>query len=474
MIYFISFLLMNNHSPNNPAEQNDGFRSHSDRTSIGLFKLTWPIFVENLLRVSLSSVDVFMLSFYSEKAVAAVGLVGQLVFFIQLLYLMVAVGSSILIAQHLGARQPRKAGQIALGSFTLASILSLILSVAMCLNADMVLRFYKLDPQVHCFAWQFLFIYSIGSIFTAFGMVQGAILRTHGHTREPMVCNVIANVINVAGNYLFIFGPFGIPVLGVVGVALSTVFSQAFVCVALMFRLRSHHDIELPFREIRHVPRAVYRKILAVGIPTAGENLSYTIGQIIILRMVSSMGTDALAAFVYSLTILRFVHTTSISIGNGTQIKVGYYVGAGSPEEAYHRVYRYFLTGFFLSLLLVIAVNLFQSPLLAMLTKNPAVLHLAAGVFLVSLVLEPGRNFNIIIIPALKGAGDVRFPVYMGMIFMWGVGVLFAYVFGIAFGWGLIGVWIALACDEWVRGLIMLFRWKNGRWRNKALVQPAV
>jgi putative MATE family efflux protein len=448
-------------------------QSTLDRTSIGLLKLTWPIFVENLLRISLSSVDVFMLSFYNEKAVAAVGLTGQLVFFMQLLYMMVAVGSSILISQYLGARQSRQAGQVALGSFTMASLFAVVLSLLMCTNAHLVLGFYKLDPQVHTYAWQFLFIYSVGSIFTALGMVQGAILRTHGHTREPMVFNVIANIINVVGNYAFIFGPFGIPVLGVVGVALSTVFSQAFVCVALMLRLRNHHDIELPLREILRVPIAAYQKILAIGVPTAGENISYSIGQILILRMVSAMGTDALAAYVYSLTILRFVHTTSLSIGNGTQIKVGYYVGAGRPSEAYHRVYRYFLTGFCLSLLLVVMVNIFQGPLLAIFTKNPAILRLAAGVFLVSLILEPGRNFNIIIIPALKGAGDVRFPVYMGMIFMWGIGVGFAYVFGITLGWGLIGVWIALASDEWVRGLIMLFRWKNGRWRTKALVSAA-
>jgi putative MATE family efflux protein len=447
---------------------------NSDRTSLGLFKLTWPILIENMLRVSLSSVDIFMLSFYNEKAVAAVGLVWQLAFFIHILYMMVAVGSSILIAQHLGARQVRQAGQIALGSLALGAAFAGVLSVVMCLGADPVLRCYRLDPQVHKFAWQFLFIFGCGSVFVALNMVQGAILRSHGHTREPMIVNVIANIINIAGNYLFIFGPFGIPVLGVVGVAIATVFSQIFACVALMALLRRHHDVELPLREIVHVPLSIYRRILAVGIPTAGENLSYTIGQVIIMRMISAMGTEALAAYVYSITVLRYVYTASLSIGNGTQIKVGYYVGAGRPDDAYHRVYRYFLTGFCLSLILVAIVNLLQSPILALFTKNAAVLKITAGVLLVSLVLEPGRNFNIIIIPALKGAGDVRFPVYMGMIFMWGVGVLFAYIFGIALGWGLIGVWIALASDEWVRGLIMLFRWKNGRWRTKALVRPAV
>jgi putative MATE family efflux protein len=437
---------------------------------MGLMKLTWPIFVENLLRVSLSSVDVFMLGFYNEKAVAAVGVVNQLVFFIQLLYAMVAVGSSILIAQNLGARKTRQANQIALGSIVMAVCFALVLSVAMCMCADPILRLYRLEPQVHRYAWQFLFIYGASSLFTALGMVQGAILRTHGHSRDPMVVNMAANVINVIGNALFIFGPFGIPVLGVVGVALSTAASQLFACIALGFRLRRRPEINLPLREISRLPSSVFRKILSVGVPTAGENLSYTIGQIIIMRMVAGMGTDALAAFVYAVTILRFVFTTSISIGNGTQIKVGYYVGAGRPAEAYRRVYRYFLTGFILSLLLAIVVNILQGPLLAMLTKNPEVTRLAAGIFLVSLILEPGRNFNVIIIPALKGAGDVRFPVYMGMLFMWGVGVLLAYVFGVALGWGLMGVWIALACDEWVRGTIMLFRWKSGKWRSKALV----
>ncbi len=77
----------------------------------------------------------------------------------------------------------------------------------------------------------------------------------------------------------------------------------------------------------------------------------------------------------------------------------------------------------------------------------------------------------MVIIPALKGAGDIRFPVYVGMVFMWGIGVFFAYLFGIAFHWGLLGIWIALAMDEWIRGLVIFFRWHRGGWRNKCLVQ---
>jgi putative MATE family efflux protein len=414
-----------------------------------------------------------MLSFYSEKAVAAVGLVNQFVFFMQLLYLMVAVGASILISQNLGARQQKEAGRVALGSIALGCAFAVVLSIGMSLSVNRIIGFYHLDPMVHRFAWQFLFIYSAGSTFTSLGMVQSAILRAHGHSRDPMIVNIATNIFNIIGNYCFIFGPFGIPVLGVVGVALSTVVSQAIGCVILAFRIRSRRDIELPMREILHVPWTVLKKILSIGVPSAGENVSYAIGQILIMRIIASMGTDALAASVYAMTILRFVFMTSVSIGNGTQIKTGYWIGAKMYDEAYRKVLRYFGVGFCTSIFLVAIVFMFRAPIVHIFTKNSSILSLMTGIWIVSLFLEPARNFNVIIIPALKGAGDVRYPVLMGMLLMWGIGVVFAYVFGISLHWGLMGVWIALAADEWIRGIVMLFRWKSGRWRTKAFTCAA-
>jgi Na+-driven multidrug efflux pump len=93
-------------------------------------------------------------------------------------------------------------------------------------------------------------------------------------------------------------------------------------------------------------------------------------------------------------------------------------------------------------------------------------------VLLVALVHEPGRNFNTVIIPALKGAGDVRFPVYVGIASMWGIGVGGAWFLGLHLGYGLPGVWCAMAADEWVRGLIMWWRWRSGAWKSLALVRP--
>jgi Na+-driven multidrug efflux pump len=170
------------------------------------------------------------------------------------------------------------------------------------------------------------------------------------------------------------------------------------------------------------------------------------------------------------MAVLRYVFMPGVSIGTAAQLKVGYLVGAGRAAEAQQKVYRYFATGFGLSVVLVIVVERLHRQLLALFSADPEVVALASAVLLVALVHEPGRNFNTIIIPALKGAGDVRFPVYVGIASMWGIGVVGAWFLGVRLGYGLPGIWAAMAADEWLRGLIMLARWRSGAWQGKALV----
>lgn len=448
-------------------------RSSADHTRIPIVELVWPLLVENVLRTSLMSVDTLMLSRYSEQAVAAMSLVQQFSFFILLVYMMVSVGSSILIAQNLGAGKRREAGLVGVGSLVLMLGLSVALSVTVYLLAEPVLALYDVEPQVALYARQFLEIYGGLSVFMALNIAQASIIRVWGHPRDPMWVNTACLLLTVAGNALSLFGWFGFPVLGIVGVAGSTVLSQVVACFIFQWLIQRRKGIELPLRELRRIPGSVYRSVLSVGVPTVGENLSYNVSQIVILSMVAHMGTNSLAAYGILIAVLRYVFIPGISIGNGTQLKVGYLVGAGRHDEATARVYRYFATGFGISLVMVASIVLGRGPILALFTDDRNLLALAGTVLLVSLVHEPGRNFNTIIIPALKGAGDIKFPVYVGILSMWGISVVGSWVLGIKLGLGLVGVWIAMACDEWVRGIFMLLRWRSGAWKSRSLVRAA-
>jgi Na+-driven multidrug efflux pump len=173
------------------------------------------------------------------------------------------------------------------------------------------------------------------------------------------------------------------------------------------------------------------------------------------------------------MAVLRYVFMGGVSIGSAAQLKVGYLVGSGRHAEAKQRVYRYFALASACTVFSMLLLELFHRSILGMFSVDPGILALASTVLLIALVHEPGRNFNTVFIPALKGAGDVRFPVTMGILSMWGIGVTGAWLLGIRLHWGLIGVWIAMATDEWLRGLVMLRRWRSGAWQACGRLEQA-
>jgi Na+-driven multidrug efflux pump len=248
------------------------------------------------------------------------------------------------------------------------------------------------------------------------------------------------------------------------------VFSQVVACALGFVAMRRRRELELPLRELARIPGRLYSAILAIGIPTAGENLAYNLSQIAIMAMLAALGAVPLATYGIVMAVLRYVFMAGVSIGSAAQLKVGYLVGSGRHAEAKQRVQRYFALASVCTVSLMVPLELFHRSVLGLFSEDPAILALASTVLLVAIVHEPGRNFNTVIIPALKGAGDVRFPVSVGVCSMWGIGAGGAWLLGIHLGWGLAGIWIAMAADEWTRGLLMLLRWRSGRWKTKGLV----
>jgi putative MATE family efflux protein len=441
-----------------------------DRTKLSIAVLAIPIFIENALRSSFLLVDQFMLNRYSEKAAAAMSSVNQFSFFIQLLYLMVAMGVTILVSQSLGAGRKDEAGRTALAGMITMTLFSVVISAAVVLLARPILGLYALEEEVGAMAARFLAIYGAGSFFMAMNIGQAAILRAYGHPSDAMAVNIAALGITILGNAISLYGLFGLPVTGITGVALSNVAGQFAAFWLLALRIRSRREVSLRWSERRGLSFRNFAAILKVGVPTAGENLSYNAAQIFIVSFIAAMGTEALAAYGLVLSLQRYVLITGLSIGSASQIKVGYLVGANKHDEAYRKVWRYFAFGFCSAGLIAVALNLVKAPLLGLFTPDATIVAYAGAALLVSLLLEPGRCFNTIILPALKGSGDTLFPVVAGILFQWGVGVSLAWLFGIKLGLGLAGIWLAMACDEWSRGIVNSLRWKSGAWRSKILV----
>ncbi|MEZ9399055.1 MATE family efflux transporter [Vibrio splendidus] len=430
---------------------------------MGIVALTWPIFIEVLLRTALNTSDVFMLSGYSDKAVSAVGVISQISFFLIIVSTMVSSGTGILIAQYNGASRDEESAHVGVASIILAIITGVLLSIIAVLGAEYFIPLYQLEAQVEQYAQEYLFISGALTFNVTIGVVLTTILRSHGYSKSPMVINLIAGVINVLGNYCVLYQPFGLPVYGVQGVATATVISQMIGLLILIGVVRNK-GIDLPLKQFQSVPKSIYQKIIKIGSMNAGEVLSYNMAQITITFFIVQMGTSSLAAFTYAQNIARLSFAFALAIGQGSQIQTGYYIGKGWVDEITSRVQRYFVVGFIASTSITCMVYLFRFEILDLFTQDPEIIALAAMLIAGSILLEAGRVFNLIFISCLKATGDIKFPVKMGILSMWGIGVAMSYLLGVHWGYGVFGAWMAIAMDEWFRGIIMAYRWRAKKW----------
>jgi len=203
---------------------------------------------------------------------------------------------------------------------------------------------------------------------------------------------------------------------------------------------------------------------LRIGLPAAGEHLSYMTALLLVTSFIASMGAESLSIMSYSQTIQALVIQFSLSLGLGTEIVVGRLIGSGDFEAAYRQLLRSLKLCLVLCAGGVAIIATIAPFLMGLFTHDPVIIKGGTLLLRISVILELGRVFNIVVINSLRATGDARFPVQAGAVCMWLLWVPNSWFLGVHLGWGLAGIWIAMSCDEWLRGLIMYYRWIKRRW----------
>lgn len=435
-----------------------------------LFQLSWPIFIELTLFMLMGMVDTFMLSAYSDNAVAAVGISNQVINLIGVMFNFVAAGTIILVSQNLGAKNQTKACEVSIVSIGANFLIGIILSVVMITCSKYILTFMNTPLEIMDITLNYTKIIGSFLFLMAIQPVLSGILRSFGYTKHSMIITLIANLINICGNALFIYGLFGVKELGPVGVAISTVFSR-FVTVVLIaviiyrkieFKFSTHFFKSWPLQDVKN--------ILKIGVPSALEQLAYSTSQVIIISFVSMLGTLAITTRVYTGNISMFVYLFSLAIAQGNQVLVGYLIGEKKTDEVSHQTFKTQRLAVSVSLGLSIICYLGSDFLFGIFTSDANILSLGHTLLLINVFLEIGRATNLVLTNALKAAGDINYPFILGIVGMWVICIPVAYVLGIWFGLGLAGIWIAFAVDECFRGLVFTIRWKSQKWVNKSFI----
>ena len=439
---------------------------------MSLFSLSWPIFIETLLFMMLGFIDVFALSQYDDLASASVGTANQVAGICNLLFSVTATASAVIIAQNLGAKNREKASETAALSIFFNFSIGIIVSVVLVIFNRPMLSALGAEGKVLDFGSEYLTIVGCFMFGQATLNSMNVVLRSHGYTRIPMYITIVMNIINTVLDLTFVLGWFGMPVLGVTGVALATTFSRLVggtILVIIFFK-----KVEKPsiFKKLFPFPFKDFWQMLKIGIPAAFESINYNIAQLVVTSIALRFMTDneyITRSYIQNITSTFYIF--SQSIGQGSQILTSHRVGAGKYDEAYHGVWRGLLAGYGLTAIMCTLGVIFRSQLIGIFTDNPEVIAIGGTLIIINVVLEAGRCTNLIVINSLRGAGDVYFPTASAIFSMWVLSTFGSYLFVVVFGWGIYGMWIALAADECFRGILMVCRWKGGKWRQKSLVK---
>lgn len=286
-----------------------------------------------------------------------------------------------------------------------------------------------------------------------------------------MLVTVVVNILNIIGNYSLIFGKFGCPELGVEGAAISTAFSRGVSMVILFVILFRKHIHRFPLAYFHPFPFIELKNLMRVGLPSAGEQLSYSSSQVVITFFINMLGVEALATRTYCVNIIMFVYLFSISMAQGGAICIGHLIGEKKPHAAFLLGKYVMKKSVMITLILSGIIAASGHAILSWLTSNPEIIRMGVIVLLIDVVLEIGRPINIFATNALRAAGDVNYPFYVGLVVMWSVAVGIGYLFGIYWAWGICGMWVAFALDENIRGIIFVRRWYGMKWVNKSFVR---
>ncbi len=440
-----------------------------EKTSL-LF-LAGPMFIELFLNTMLNNVDTIMLSHYNDYAVGAIGNANTIMFMMNILFNVIATATSVVVAQYLGAKRHDKMNMIYTLAIVVNFVVGLVLSGTFCAANPLIMKFLQVSPEMRPYSMIYIYIVGGGGFLIAVFNVMVQIMRCNGYTKIGMWITFGINIINILVNYLFLYGPLAFLDMGVQGVAIATVFSRFIAVIAIFVFFFATKTGKISLRFLRPFPRKLLVKMIKIGLPTAGENLTYNLYQTTLLSFVNGMGNDAVNARAYCNTLISFAMIFSNACAMSTQIITGHLVGAGKSEEAYKRVFRTLRT----SMPITIAMASINAVLcrftLQLFTSNSNIIALGQMIMLVDIFVEAGRCLNMTFVSSLKAAGAYVFPLIMGILCNWGLGLVTGYTVGVVLSVGVAGIYAGTATDECIRGLIVMYYWYKKKWFGKSVVE---
>ena len=435
-------------------------------TNRNLFFMSLPIFVELLLQLLVGNIDQMMVSRVSQQSVASIVNANQIMNLVIIVLSMASTAATVILSQYLGAEDKANSSRTCMVSILMITVVSLLSTLLVFAGYKPLYKALRVPEEIFDEASLYLLI--VGACITVQGLylIFSAIIRAFAMMKEVMIVSIVMNVMNIIGNAILINGWFGMPRLGAVGAAVSTDISKLVGLGLMILLFVKRTNVKLGLRFLKPFPVQIMKKLCLLAVPSGVESFSYNMSQMCILGIVNSFGTMVTVTKGYCSIFANLAYVYAMAIASATQIVLGYLIGAKKIDLIQKRVNATQKVALAACVGLAVLLFLGSNYIFLIFTDDTEIIALGRRILFIEIFLEIGRAVNIVMTKCLIAVGDAVTPTVVGVSFQWGVAFVGAWVFGIIFGWGLEGVWVAMAIDECLRGLIFAVHFKKERWKK--------
>ncbi|AJA49382.1 putative efflux protein, MATE family [Clostridium pasteurianum DSM 525 = ATCC 6013] len=446
-----------------------------------VFNLTIPIFTEQLFVMSMGMINTMMAGNIGKEAVSAIGMVDSINNIFIAFFSALAIGGTVVVAQFIGQKNDKLANesmkQVLYSGILISFGITLITWISR--NLLISLLFGSAEGEVIRDTYTYLGITLLTYPLIALNLICNGILRGAGDSKTPMKISIFMNFINVILSFILIYGiniddgiiKINTPGLGIKGAALGIAFARIIGAITvLLVLLRGTKIIKLTKLTEFKFNKQLLKPIFSIGIPASVESLLFNCGKLITQVYIVDIGTIAIASNAIAVSVSNMLNIPGNALSIAATALVGQYMGRRKIEEA-ERCLLYMTK---LSTLALISVGIifipFSKIISSLYTQNLEIINLTTKLLIINGLAMCLWAISFVLPAGLKGAGDAKYTMITSIIGMWIFRITFGYVLGIPLGLGLIGVWIGMYTDWFVRGILYIIRFRKGKWKNIVLI----
>ncbi len=425
-----------------------------------LYRLLWPLIIEQLLNVLVGMVDVVMVASLGEAAVSGVSLVDSLNQLVIQFLAALTAGGTVVCAQFIGMKNRKMANRSAGQLFTITLSGSAVVTAAFLLGGRRLLSliFGQVEADVMSNAYTYFLITTLSFPFLAIYNSGAALFRSTGNSRVSMNVSLFMNGLNIVGNAICIFGLH----MDVSGVAIPTLISRMAAAVLIFFLLqRPGNEIRIHhLADLRPEGRMIHR-ILSIGIPGGVENGMFQFGKLTLQSLVSTLGTSSIAGYAVACNLVMFLYLPGNALGLGMTTIVGQCVGAQETEQANYYVKKLLVINYAMLAVVAAALGAGRGFWVNIYNLSGEASAIAAKMTLAHCFAMLVWPLAFLLPNALRAANDAKFTMIVAIVSMWVFRVGLAYLFIKGFGHGVVYVWYAMFVDWIFRMLVFLWRFRG-------------